>query len=382
MRVRAESGLWATGSVERELPLVTVLEVSGAVLSWTLDADHVREPGPPRIDFTDPLRADWLWRVVGEPGHVRVAAAIESRPGASEAIDLDGIDVAADAIAVPRRLALGHWLRAWWPASVRDGIEPLDRVLLDAEIAVLTAEAQDFFSDDTLDSDVSDLLSPLAAALSHHVRFGDPRVIDLVRRCVDLVDEIGVDSAVYGDDWADLAELFADRPAHAEPATMRQDDYALAAGGGTSGDTAAIAAGTGSLSWGGVPAGTFDAAEGTVEWTVRADPDAVVVVTVAVLPDADPTGVAVSVDAGPFTGAATLGPAGRARIDLVDTAQHRVTDAQAWAHEWSTASVAVGVPVDEAPATRDRVRSFARRRLAEPGPDSFLAEILAAESDY
>jgi hypothetical protein len=374
--------LWATGSAERALPLVAVLEVSGAVMSWTLDADHVREQGSPRIDFTDPLSADWLWRVVGESGHVRVAAATELMPASSEPIDLDGIDIAADAVAPLRRLALGHWLRAWWPASVRDGTPPLDGVLLDAEIAVLTAQAQDFFSDDTLDSDVSDLLSPLAAALTHHVRFGDPRVTDLVRRCVELVDEIGVNSAVYENDWSELAELFADRPTLAEPATMRQDDYALAAGGGTSGDATAIAAGSGSLSWGGVPAGIFDAAEGTVEWAVRADPDAVVLVAIAVLPGADPTGVAVSVDADPFSGSATLGPDGRARIDLVDTAHSRVTDAQAWAHEWSTTSVVIGVPVDEAPTTRDRVRSFARQRLAEPGPDSFLAEVLAAEADY
>jgi hypothetical protein len=33
-------------------------------------------------------------------------------------------------------------------------------------------------------------------------------------------------------------------------------------------------------------------------------------------------------------------------------------------------------------AIRQRVRAFARARLARPGSDAFLAEIVAAESDY
>jgi hypothetical protein len=36
----------------------------------------------------------------------------------------------------------------------------------------------------------------------------------------------------------------------------------------------------------------------------------------------------------------------------------------------------------EAAEIRQRIRAFARRRLASPGADAFLAEILAAESDY
>jgi hypothetical protein len=44
--------------------------------------------------------------------------------------------------------------------------------------------------------------------------------------------------------------------------------------------------------------------------------------------------------------------------------------------------VTVGADVDESPRTRQRVRDFARARLAAPPGDAFLAEILAAESDY
>ena len=94
-----------------------------------------------------------------------------------------------------RRLAIGHWLRRWWPASRRDGIAGLDRALLDVEVALLTVGAQGFFTDDTLDSDVAELLAPHAAALTAHVGSDDPRVLDLVRAGAGLADEVGVDGA-------------------------------------------------------------------------------------------------------------------------------------------------------------------------------------------
>ncbi|MGE0220740.1 MAG: hypothetical protein AB7S95_33935, partial [Mycolicibacterium sp.] len=65
MRLVADAGLWTSGPVPQPVPLTTVLEVAGAVLSWTVD-----EPdGAAHIAFTDVVRADWLWRVVGEGGH-------------------------------------------------------------------------------------------------------------------------------------------------------------------------------------------------------------------------------------------------------------------------------------------------------------------------
>jgi hypothetical protein len=36
----------------------------------------------------------------------------------------------------------------------------------------------------------------------------------------------------------------------------------------------------------------------------------------------------------------------------------------------------------ESPQTRERIRDFARTRLLGQAPDTFLAEVLAAESDY
>ena len=166
-------------------------------------------PTVAQITFTDPVRADWLWRVLGESGHVTLAAALDGRtPDA--AIEVTGVDLRPESLEPLRRLALGHWLRRWWPASQRDGIAVLDGALLDAEIAVLTARAEDFFTDDTFDSDVAALLRPHTAALGAHLRGGDPRVVELVRICADLADDVGV---AFGE--ADAV------------AALRRDDYAL-----------------------------------------------------------------------------------------------------------------------------------------------------------
>ena len=42
----------------------------------------------------------------------------------------------------------------------------------------------------------------------------------------------------------------------------------------------------------------------------------------------------------------------------------------------------IGADVEESPQTRERIRDFARARLRRPAGDAFLAEVLAAESDY
>ena len=145
MRLVADSGLWSTGPLVAPTPLVAVLEVSGAVLSWTIDDPS--GTAATQLTFTDLTRADWLWRLLGESGHVTLAAAVDSAPDEPATIELTGVDLLPGSVDRLRRLGLGHWLRRWWPASDRDGIAGLDRALLDAEIAVLTAAAQDFFDD-------------------------------------------------------------------------------------------------------------------------------------------------------------------------------------------------------------------------------------------
>ena len=75
MRLVADSGLWTAGPADEPLtatPLVAVLEVSGAVLSWIVDDPPT--DAATRITFSDLARADWLWRILGESGHVAVAS--------------------------------------------------------------------------------------------------------------------------------------------------------------------------------------------------------------------------------------------------------------------------------------------------------------------
>lgn len=59
-----------------------------------------------------------------------------------------------------------------------------------------------------------------------------------------------------------------------------------------------------------------------------------------------------------------------------------MTDTVAWGHDWRETTVTIGADIGEDRAVRDRVRTFARTRLLRPGADAFLAEVLAAESDY
>jgi hypothetical protein len=361
MRLVADSGLWSTGQHAAPTPLVAMLEVSGAVLSWAVDDPTVAA----QITFTDPARADWLWRVLGESGHVALAAVLDGRtPEAS--VELTGVDMRPESLEPLRLLALGHWLRRWWPASERDGIAVLDGALLDAEMAVLTARAEDFFTDDTFDSDVAALLRPHTAALNAHLRGGDPRVVELVRTCADLADDVGV---AFGE---------------ANTVTLRRDDYALAAGPDARGrGSSAIAMGNDSVNWAAVPPGVFDAAEDTVEWRVEvASGVTKAVVRVELSGSGLAAGIAVRLQSGGLGGAGVLDANGVATFQVVDEAAQSVTESIAWDHDWRTATVTVGADVEESAQTRERIRDFARARLRAPAPDAFLAEVLAAESDY
>jgi hypothetical protein len=363
MKLIAESGLWSTGPLVAPTPLTAVLEVSGAVLSWAID----EEPAAAAITFTDLARADWLWRVLGESGHSAVAAAVDGHlPDDAQTIDVDGVAVLPGSFDQLRRLALGHWMRRWWPASHRDGIAALDSAVLDAEIALLTSAAEGFFVDDTFDSDVAELLAGHVAALNELVRAGDPRIVELIRSASELTDDVGTV----------LVEPVATAP--------RRDDYALAAGA-VRGQTGAgvIARGTASLNWAAVPPALFDAAENTVDWHVEpAESDAKAVVAVQLLGSGSPVGVVVRLRSGDLGGEGVLDGDGRVSLPLVDAQQRPVTESAAWNHDWQATTVTVGADVDESAHTRDRVRDFARARLATPASDAFLAEILAAESDY
>jgi hypothetical protein len=380
MRLVAASGLWSTGpQSEAATPLIAVLEVSGAVLSWTIDDP----PEATQITFTDTSRAEWLWRILGESGHVALASALTARDATADepgSIELADVSILPGSLSPLRRLALGHWLRRWWPASRQDGIASLDRAVLDVEVALLTAGAQGYFADDTLDSDVADLLAPHAAALIGHVADGDPRILDLVRAGAGLAEEFGVDVPAW-------PELFAALDGSGVPLTMpsgRRDDYALAAGADTGpAGAASIARGVASINWSAVPPAIFDAAEDTVQWSVQAAGAAPVAVVSAALIGPDPAaGIPVRLRSQAIVGAGVLDADGQATLPLLDVPPGPMTEAVAWNHDWSATSVIIGAETAESREIRERVRRWARARLDMPPPDAFLAEILASESAY
>jgi hypothetical protein len=357
MKLVAEDGLWTTGAPVADPPAVAVLEVAGAVLAWTVDDPAATA----QLTFTDVAVADWLWRLAGEQGHVAVIEALRGRAADPRvSIDIADLELSPQVLAPLRRLAIGHWFRRWWPASVRDSIAGLDTAVLDAEVAVLTATAQDFFGADTLDSDVEALLRPHRAALSAHRRDGDPRVAALVEDCLELAD------------WAELSEY------ERVSAVRRRDDYALAAGGPAAAQADTIGAGTASISWSTVPPGIFDAAEDTVDWSVRGDGSGGAVADVRAAVSASAAGVPVRLRSGDVDVTGVLDERGTAALTLP------ISESAAWNRDWTSTSVAVGQAgsVGEDRATRDRLRAFVRSRLATPAADAFLAEILAAESDY
>lgn len=369
MRLSAEAGAWTAGSPAVQPPGVAVLELDGAVLEWTID-----EPGaPPRLTFTDIESADWLWRVVGEPAHVALLAATDGVvPEEGRVLEVDA-ELRADALAPLRRLALGHWLRRWWPASARDGIVALDPVLLDGELALLTAELDQFHSEEAYEAELDELLRPHRAALAARTRGTDPRVAELASACAELADELGLPAPLIA-----VEAVEQDRA---------RSDYALAAGTGGAATGDAIARGVGSVHWPAVPPGCFDAAERTVDWSIVAAGDETVA-TVRVAASASVAGIEVRLRSGGFSGLGVLDAEGRATLPLIDGARRPVAEDQAWNHDWPQTTVTVGADSvgtadsEEASALRARVRDFARARLATPGHDAFLAEVLAAESDY
>lgn len=354
-KLEAASGVWAGGPPTAEAPAVAVLEVSGAVLEWTVDDPN--GAAATRMTVTDVVAADWLWRVVGPAGHAALVsgaavADVEMLPGALEPL---------------RRLAVGYWLRRWWPESSRDGIVRLDHALLDGELAVLVGAAQEFFTEDTLDSDVEGLLAPHQVALHELGRGGDPRIVEMVNACAELADDAGVWSAE-----------FALAPIHAGGG--RRDDYALAAGGDGDRRRGAIASGVASVDWVSVPPRTFDAAENTIDWSVEAaDSSVFATVRVALTGETSASGVEVRLRAGDVSATGVLDANGTTALAL------QLTENQAWDQDWTTTAVTIGpdrTPAAEAAVLRERIRDFARTRVAHPGPDAFLAEIVAAEADY
>jgi hypothetical protein len=138
-----------------------------------------------------------------------------------------------------------------------------------------------------------------------------------------------------------------------------------------------------SVNWGAVPSGTFDAAKRTVGWRIEAaDGLAKAVVRVELSGQGLASGIEVRLRSGGIGGFGVLDADGVAAFPLLDGQQQPVTESAAWDHDWRSTAVTVGADVRESAQTRERIRDFARARLRGPARDAYLAEVLAAESDY
>lgn len=263
--------------------ITLALQPRGVTLEWPLHS-----PADPHLTVHDPAEADWLHLLIGEEAYVDLVSGREITPA------WDG-----PLAARLRHLAFGHWLRAWWPASVIDGCPPLDRVLLDAEIAQLSDDLDEIMA-----------LSP---------------------------DE-------------------APAPVTAPARTPTQADYALVAGGERPDTGTGVLSGTSPHAWQSVPAGRIDAAESAVTWVLEVLERPVVSVAVKLLPGASGTGLAVSVEAGAARASGELDAAGTATLTLP------LAPAQAWALQSADVAVSIGVPVAETVEERASIRTLVAGR--------------------
>ena len=366
MRLVADSGLWTTGQRCRRLMPLTRCWRSAArccpgpsTTRRAVAAHHVHRCGTRGLAVAGPRRSGHSaivarWRQTRRPG------SWNSRPR-SRTGSLDPL----------RRLALGHWLRRWWPASQRDGIADLDSALLDAEIALLTAAAEDFFTDDTFDfGRRRAAASACRSAQCALTQQGDPRVLDSCARAPSLPRT--------------SASPFGGSVSRARAG--RRSDYALAAGPRRRARACARRSSPGGLARlecraarhlrcgrghrrlahrsrrsGSHRGGAYRGFGSRFR-----------------LPESP----CVS-SAGPITGVGRLDAAGTATVELFDEDAGPATEFRAWNHDWRDTQVTVGAPTSTSRSqARDRVRAFARARLRQPAGDAFLAEVLAAESDY
>jgi len=306
-----------------------VLEVSGGYLGWSVLAGQ-RFPVAV-IDDADTAQ-EWIWAVYG----AGIALAVDEFGGAPVELPPDpGLPALVD---TARKLGYAHWAARWWPASTLDGITPLDELLLDAEIATLTAEC--------------DLLVDGADAI------------------IPIVDDR------------------LDGPAQ-RPGAARAEDYALAAGPVTAADALVLARGVGGWDWRRCPPGLVDASERALSWEVRRRSGATTIRITAVA--APRLRTAVPPHLHPHAVVRT--PAATAAAELILTGDTWTAEAPAPAQAESGVTVEILMPGVGTPETADldgarirrQLREFAVARLRtaaqDPGDDLLLAEIAAAATD-
>ncbi|GAA5103134.1 hypothetical protein [Nocardia iowensis] len=331
---RAADGLWIIAPDGAPTVLdgaagsdVLVLEVAGGHLTWQLFGGQTI---PAAVIDDVQLAQEWLWAVFGE----EIALAVDAG-GTGEFGVVPGLP---ELVASAWRLGYAHWAARWWPASIIDGIAPLDERLLLDEIAALSGE------------------------------------------CEMLVD--GADASFV----AQTGQLPGIRG--------RTDDYALAAGPATSvpSGVLVLARGTGGWDWRHCPPGLLDASDNAVSWAVvRGAGTTTVLVRVVAAPQ-----LRGDVPRHLLPHALVRTAAGTIEATLALDGDAWTTEVTAPVGAESGVAVQVSVPgvgVEDSaessgPDNRQRVREFAALRLsrATETPDNLadaplLAEMAAAASD-
>lgn len=321
---------------------VALIEAHGALLYW----DVLGKEAHPDAEIHDrELAADWLWEIYG--------------PDAANAL-LSGTNTIATEWESPvldaaRRLAHLRWAEAWWPTSYAAGVPPLDTRLLRAEAAWRTAGVEHLLDDDE--------------AVERALAEADATSMDA------LADHQELGAAALATTLRELAEDYGVELQH-EPARLRAEDFALAAGGSRPEDLV-IASGGAPIDWEMVPQGLVDAAA-EATWTLSQRAGGLT--------------LAVTVPAAPGAGDLRL----TARIGTVEMPLRRDLDTGNFSGEAAAPHAFLLLPADRRilhvfspdfaigdawndPRTtphRPAIIEFARERLTTP--DTSLAERVAA----
>jgi hypothetical protein len=332
VRIRRRDDLWIIAPDDAPTVVddragvdVLVLEVAGGHLTWSLLSGQVTPAAV--LDDLD-LAQEWIWAVYGP----EVSLALAETGGGGE---YPAEPALPDLAARAWRLGYARWAARWWPASILDGIAPLDEGLLEDEITALSEEC------------------------------------DLIVDEADAVTEERTATVALG----------------------RAEDYALAAGPAATVAPGALvlARGTAGWDWQRCPPGLLDASERAVSWEVVREAGTTIVRVSAVAAPLSPADVPAHLH--PRAGIRTATDAADVPLLREGDLWRAETTAPAGAEAGVTVQVYVpGVGVDEqepdAATRRARIRDLVTARLhraddasGDPVDSLLLAEIAAAASD-
>ncbi len=205
---------------------------------------------------------------------IALLLAVDEVEEASASFDLDLRRVGASLVAL-RRLAMGHWLRRYWPAGDRTGFGHLDPLLMDCELATLAWSLDDIL---LTRQHAGPLLAPHAARLVDLVDdgVGTGQRARLLRAALEVARHTLAPShpayaavcelTAEGEDPGAAVLTFERR--QGAPTTVPRSHVALAASTTTGG---ADGRRVDEVDWQQVPGQVLDWGPDSVEWTLRRD---------------------------------------------------------------------------------------------------------------